>query len=105
LDTLSADNGWKTVLQLGYVSPGVTTSGGAFNASGPFTIFVVCEGVGSLDIEYPPIGGSGYTCGATQQRDQNQIGSVQGLPADGLVHVTVTADSGVVWRALIEEQS
>lgn len=105
LPTLSADDGWKAVLTLGYVAPGVTTSGGAFQPSNPFAVVMVCEGVGTVDIEYPPLGSSSYTCTHAQQRNRNQISLGTNSPANATIHVTVEAGSGVVWRAIIEERS
>ena len=102
LTTLRADSGWTTALDLGYVSDGVTTSGGTFQATNVYTILVTCEGVGKVVVDYEPQGTATFVCSSSPQSFGNQIGSQDRPPARDTIHVNVTADSGVVWRALIE---
>ncbi|MGH2516710.1 MAG: hypothetical protein ACRDHP_13740 [Ktedonobacterales bacterium] len=108
LTTITAEPGWHTTVPLGYVGPGVVTSGTQFVAHTPWQVALTCEGKGDLTItdtiSTTPTATTNtqvYHCTATPQGY-----SVMNLyPEVGkTVSVNVSADPNVVWQGILEEQ-
>ncbi|MGZ3584698.1 MAG: hypothetical protein ACXWQ5_22415 [Ktedonobacterales bacterium] len=99
LPALSAEPGWHSVLRIGYVSPGVVTSGGALATTKPFQVAVVCVGAGRMVITYATESET-FQCMTSPQ----QHGVIDLHPPTGQISVSVSADYGVVWQGLIEVQ-
>lgn len=99
LPALTSEPGWHSVLRIGYVSPGVITSGGTFATTKPFQVAVVCVGAGKLVITYATESDS-FQCMTSPQ----QHGVIDLHPPTGQISVSVSADYGVAWQGFIEVQ-
>lgn len=98
-----AEHGWTIVVPLGYVSPGVVTSGTSFVAEKPYQVEVVCEGSGNITITVssPEADTQVYTCTPKQQT----FSVMEYHPPIGQqVHVNVSAEPSVVWQGALETQ-
>jgi hypothetical protein len=103
LTPLVAEHGWTIVAPLGYVSPGVVTSGTTFVAEKPYQVAVVCEGKGNLTITMsaPEPDVQVYSCTPSPQT----FTVVEFHPQLGQqVHINVSADPSVVWQGALETQ-
>ncbi len=101
LPVLGGDPGWQTKLELGYVNANEVVPAGTFFASTVFQIVVACEGQGTIHVNFPPEGALTFHCTSQLQTSINRLTPT----VHATVYVGVTADPGVMWRALVEVQN
>lgn len=99
LQSLAPDEGWHEVALLGNAQGNTSSVGTSFETTDEYAIYVACEGHGTLTIAYTPGGTSTLRC------TDNPL--INGIPPQHstrgeTVHVGVTADARVTWRALVE---
>jgi hypothetical protein len=98
--SISTDVGWQEVVRLG-VEKNTLVTGGAFVSTHPYRIFVVCNGNGSLKINFAPQGSATFIC-HTDSELQNV--SVDNPPEKEQINVSVISQGSVSWIASIQMQ-
>jgi hypothetical protein len=100
LAPLTAQPGYTITVQLGFVSPGVVTSGTSFVATKPFEVVVSCEGNGNLVITVSSPDPSTQTMMCTATPQTQTVSEL--FPKVGQkVHVSVAAPQEVVWTGIV----
>lgn len=102
LPPLSNIAGFSTALRLGMGTDGQAITGGAFEASNGYIIVVACEGNGNMVVDYEPQGTTTFVCSPDPRTFAIPVGSSDHQPPHEAVSVNISADSGVVWSALVE---
>jgi hypothetical protein len=102
LPPLFSNPGMHEVLHLGNTPAKIITTGGTFDVTHPYTIFVFCKGSGKLNVAYTPQGKATFECTKSAQLQSIAVGTPQNPPRKEPVQVTVTSEGNVLWEVSVQ---
>lgn len=90
---------WKEVLHLGRIQNNIISTQGSFDSTAPYTILFICEGTGSIQIQFVPQGSTTANCDPTLKLH----GITNQTPlTKGPVNVSVTTPANNVWEVSVQ---
>jgi hypothetical protein len=98
LPTSIPTDGWQEVVHLG-VTKNVLVVGGAFVSTHPYRVMAICEGKGSLKIDFAPQGSTTFICHNDPELQSVDIGSP---PKKEQVNVSAISQGSVMWIASVQ---
>lgn len=96
--SIPIEAGWQEVVHLG-IEKNVMASGGAFTSIHPYRVLVVCEGKGSLKIDFASQGSTTFIC-RTDAVLQNV--DMSSPPKVEQVNVSVIPQGSIAWIASVQ---
>lgn len=98
-DIFPYETDWQEVMHLGRKQNNIVSTQGSFVASGPYRILAVCDGTGSVQIQYAPQGSANIQC---QPTPELQGVNIQPSNTKGIVNVSVTSQEKNVWEVSVQ---